>query len=150
MHADKLYHRMIDHEKAVEVAKAEGKTPPKLSSLFQQSSSATSNDSYTKEGYSMEDVPAWIKKINLSTPLEKMTPLERELEVRTIIAQQSQATQDQVDVEDIFRTEEQGRSQRREKMSSWFGEGVANFIIPPPDNLKKQQEKAKEKEQGEQ
>ncbi|KAJ5601998.1 hypothetical protein N7510_011532 [Penicillium lagena] len=114
MHADKLYHQMLDYEKRVEECKAAGTEPPPLTSLFQP-------DQPTGD----EALPAGFKP---SKPLAKLTPHERELEIRAHQAQLDQQKIYMQEASPFMKSQEEARNKRREKASSWFGETIGKWV----------------------
>jgi hypothetical protein len=114
MHADKLYHQMLDYEKRVDECKAAGVEPPPLTSLFQP-------DQHTGD----EALPAEFKP---SKPLAKMTPHERELEIRAHQAQLDQQKIYMQEASPFMKSQEEARNKRREKASSWFGETIGKWV----------------------
>lgn len=131
MHADKLYHQMLDYEKQVEEAKAVGIDPPPLTSLFQpekalQAQAAAGNKSKAAiEIPGGESIPAGFKP---SKPLNKLTPHERELEIRAHNAQLEQQKLYVQEAGPFMKTQEDARSKRREKAVSWFGETIGKWV----------------------
>jgi hypothetical protein len=114
MHADKLYHQMLDYEKRVEEAKAAGMEPPPLTSLFQPDQPAGD-----------APLPAGFKP---SKPLAKLTPHERELEIRAHQAQLDQQKIYMQEASPFMKSQEEARNKRREKASSWFGDTIGKWV----------------------
>lgn len=131
MHADKLYHQMLDYEKRVEEAKKAGVEPPPLTSLFQPEKTAPAQrvtGDKSKPGLEIpggETIPAGFKP---SKPLHKLTPHERELEIRTHNAQLEQQKRYFEEASPFMKTHEDARSKRREKAVSWFGETIGKWV----------------------
>ncbi|CZR66418.1 uncharacterized protein PAC_16319 [Phialocephala subalpina] len=130
MHADTLYHRMLDQEKAIEAAKTEGKPvpsyPPLLSSKPKSSTSSTPDLEGNKVKAS--DLPASVQK-GLKQRLEGLNAEERELEEKAIKAEiqageqlaQSLGTIYEKQAEERKIRKEQGRETIGDKISSIFG-----------------------------
>lgn len=131
MHADKLYHQMLDYEKQVHEAKAAGIEPPPLTSLFQPektplAQAAAGNKSKPAiEIPGGESIPAGFKP---SKPLNKLTPHERELEIRAHNAQLEQQKRYVQEAGQFMKTQGDARSKRREKAVSWFGETIGKWV----------------------
>lgn len=121
MHADKLYHRMMDYEAAVEEAKAAGKPVPPLTSVF--------NSDRPSPTIEQINLPPNIAK-GLTTPLSKLPPHERELAARAIL-QETKVAQTQAD--DFFKattTMNEGRERRQKALVDAFGVTLGKFFIP--------------------
>ncbi|KAI9376721.1 hypothetical protein BJX61DRAFT_488993 [Aspergillus egyptiacus] len=125
MHADKLYHDMLDYEKRVEEARAVGQEPPPLKSLFNPKAEAQSavNDSDKLVIPGVEKLP---ENFQPSKDLEKLTPHERELEVRAHYANLERLKvlgrgADLVGKDDA-------REKRQEKIAIYLGETVAKWL----------------------
>lgn len=130
MHADKLYHQMLDYEKRVEEAKAAGVEPPPLTSLFHPGKTAQTRESTgdKKPGLEIpggEPIAAGFKP---SKPLIKLTPHERELEIRAHNAQLEQQRLYAQEAKPFMKTQEDAREKRREKAVSWFGETIGKWV----------------------
>ncbi|RAL11324.1 uncharacterized protein BO97DRAFT_370757 [Aspergillus homomorphus CBS 101889] len=128
MHADKLYHEMLDYENRVKEAQKAGLEPPPLTSLFnpqappQPKSAAPAQNLEIPGG---EAIPTALKP---SRPLEKLTPHERELEIRAHNAQMEQQKLYVQEATPFMKTQEEARSKRREKATSWLGETIGRWV----------------------
>lgn len=122
---------MLDYEKRVEEAKAAGVEPPPLTSLFQPEKTARPQGAVankSKRGLEIpggEPLPAGFKP---SKPLEKLTPHERELEIRAHNAQLEQQKLYVQEASPFMKSQEDARSKRREKAVSWFGETIGKWV----------------------
>lgn len=129
MHADKLYHQMLDYEKRVQEAKAAGQQPPPLMSLFkpQAAPQLLKQDSETEalEIPGGEKIPQGFKP---SKPLSQLTPHERELEIRAHNAHFEQQKLYAQEASPFIKSQEDARQKRREKAVGWFGETVGKWI----------------------
>ncbi|KAL1998577.1 hypothetical protein VTN02DRAFT_5937 [Thermoascus thermophilus] len=114
MHADKLYHQMLDYERQVDEAHARGVEPPPLTSLFDP----------TAQTPGAELPPGW----KPSKPLDELTPHERELELRAHQAQLEQQRRYAEEASPFMRSQEEARRKRQEKAIRWFGETVGKWI----------------------
>jgi hypothetical protein len=125
MHADKLYHQMLDYEKRIEEAKAAGIEPPPITSLFNPEKSTTVPQIDGMEVPGGEAIPAGFKP---SKPLQKLTPHERELEIR---AHKAQMEQQQLYVDEaapFMKAQGDARQKRQDKAVSWFGETLGKWM----------------------
>ena len=123
MHGDKLYHRMMDYEAAVDEAKKTGAPIPPLSSIFDASKPAPSIDQLS--------LPQHLER-RLKTPLHELPPHQRELAVQAAL---EEAKMRRVYAEDFTRTHittNKDRQARQEKLIKFFGEPIGKFIIPDP------------------
>ncbi|KAJ6081709.1 hypothetical protein N7499_006583 [Penicillium canescens] len=125
MHADKLYHQMLDYEKRVEDAKAAGVEPPPMASLFHPEKQSPAEKKPGLEIPGGEPIPAGFKP---SKPLQKLTPHERELEIRAHYAQLEQQKMYVEEAGPFMKTQDNAREKRREKAVSWFGETIGNWV----------------------
>ena len=118
---------MISYEKQVEESKAAGQAPPPITSLFnpqatQQKFEANADALEIPGG---EAIPAGFKP---SKPLEKLSPHERELEIRSHYAQMEQQKLYAQEASPFVKAQDDARNKRREKAVSWFGETVGKWI----------------------
>ncbi|KAI5287708.1 hypothetical protein KEM54_005805 [Ascosphaera aggregata] len=131
MHADKLYHQMLDYERRIEEAKAAGEPVPPPESLFHPKAPTTTT--IPSEGRSGQEcevpggetLPPGMK---FSKPANKLTPHERELEIRMARQQLEQQDMYKMEVNDLLIEEEEAKRLRQRKMSTWFGETVAKWL----------------------
>ncbi|CEN61321.1 hypothetical protein ASPCAL07977 [Aspergillus calidoustus] len=128
MHADKLYHQMLEYENRVKEAEAAGLEPPPLTSLFNPGAETvkhTEKGSTTVEIPGGQAVPAGFHPVK---PWEQLTPHERELELKSHYAE---LESERVYVEataPYVKAQDEARAKRREKAVSWFGETVGKWI----------------------
>ncbi|KAL4780713.1 hypothetical protein BJX76DRAFT_337301 [Aspergillus varians] len=128
MHADKLYHEMLGYEKRVEEAKEAGQEPPPLTSLFNPQAKPVEPGSVGPAELDIpggQPIPAGFKP---SKPLERLTPHERELEIRAHYTQLEEQKVNAQKVSSALRSHGDARDKRREKLVSWFGETVGDWI----------------------
>ncbi|KKK17859.1 hypothetical protein P175DRAFT_0493111 [Aspergillus ochraceoroseus IBT 24754] len=128
MHADKLYHEMLDYENQVEEARAAGREPPALISLFNPQArplQPTGNAATELEIPGGEAIPAGFRP---SKSLDRLTPHERELEIRAHNAQLEQQKLYVEEASPFMKSQEDARSKRREKAVSWFGEAIGKWV----------------------
>ncbi|KAH7360238.1 hypothetical protein BKA65DRAFT_181044 [Rhexocercosporidium sp. MPI-PUGE-AT-0058] len=135
MHADTLYHRMLDQEKAIEAAKAEGKPlpefPPLLSSSNKTKSSNTSAAAHAhleENKLKPSDLPPKVQAA-FKKRLDGLTDEEREVEERAIKAEIQAGEQVALSLGSIYERQaeekrirkEQGKETIGDKISSVFG-----------------------------
>ncbi|KAJ5676235.1 hypothetical protein N7462_009132 [Penicillium macrosclerotiorum] len=127
MHADKLYHQMLDYEKEVAEAKAAGLEVPPITSLFHPGKPSPSQEPGNKqlEIPGGEAIPEGFKP---SKPLAKLTPHERELEIRAHNAQLEQQKLYVQEASPFMKSQGDARDKRREKAVSWFGETIGKWV----------------------
>jgi hypothetical protein len=133
MHADKLYHRMLDYETRVEEARAAGLEPPPPRSLFNPEAKTISQSPASSPGGS--DATMWIPggeqlppSMKPTKPLKDLTPHERELEVRALKQRMAQRQIYMREVANTLESEEEAKAKRREKLSGWFGPTIAKWL----------------------
>ncbi|EGD98668.1 hypothetical protein TESG_06148 [Trichophyton tonsurans CBS 112818] len=130
MHADKLYHRMLDYERRVAEAKEAGREPPHPKSLFKSEAEIAASEQPGRPDDEClipggEGLPAGAKPYK---PLKEMTPHERELEVQSLKQQMAQRDVYMKEVAPVLKAEEEAKNKRREKFSSWFGETIGSWL----------------------
>lgn len=130
MHGDKLYHQMLDYEKQVKQAREKGLEPPPLTSLFNPQAQNTTATQQTPMDTSLEipggeQIPAGFKP---SKSLEKLTPHERELEIRAHNSQLEQQKLYMQEASPFMKSQEDARLKRQEKAVGWFGETIGRWV----------------------
>ncbi|RDW69022.1 uncharacterized protein DSM5745_08782 [Aspergillus mulundensis] len=128
LHADKLYHEMLNYEKQVEEAREAGQEPPPLKSLFNPQAEPVQRASVGPAELEIpggEPIPEGFKP---SKSLERLTPHERELEVRAYYQELEEQRAYVKSMAPVIRAHEEGRDKRREKLVSWFGETVGTWL----------------------
>jgi hypothetical protein len=121
MHADKLYHRMMDYENAVEEAKLNDDPIPPLSSLFDPARPAPSLDQL--------DLPKGMER-QMKKPLHELPPHERELAVRAALQEAKMAHLYKEDFQTYAVEMNEKRKERQQWLIKQFGEPIGKFIIP--------------------
>ena len=121
MHADKLYHRMMDYEAAVDEAKATGKPVPPLTSVFNPSRPAPTIEEI--------NLPPRLAT-GLGKSLLQMPPHERELAARAVLEETKVSQQYADDFFAYTTTLNEGRQERQKKLVAAFGETLGKFFIP--------------------
>lgn len=121
MHADKLYHRMMDYEASVDEAKATGQPIPPLTSVFNPNRPAPTMEQL--------NLPPNLAK-GLGTRLQEMPPHERELAARAVLEETKVSHQYADDFFAYTTTLNEGRKERQKKLVDAFGETLGKFFIP--------------------
>ncbi|EAS29306.3 uncharacterized protein CIMG_08052 [Coccidioides immitis RS] len=131
MHADKLYHQMLDYEARVEEAKAAGVEPPPLRSLFNPDAAPIPAESEGDNANEPAMVPGGLQipaGMKPSKPLKDLTPHERELEVMALKQQVVQRDRYVKEVSPLVKADEEAKAKRRAKFTSWFGETIGRWL----------------------
>ena len=129
MHADRLYHQMLDQEAAVAKAKEEGAPIPKFEPLMgkvsvsdQAAAPPTSTDNSPKAGApEQSETSGAIAKLNpqvqkqIQEKLEGLSGLEREIEEKALVAEVTASQEVNQNLKSIFSKEENERRIRREE-----------------------------------
>lgn len=135
MHADTLYHRMLEQEKVIEAAKAEGRPvptfPPILSTVKTNSTKSPANSTpkeisdNPKIGISnlKPEVQAKLKK-----RLKGLTSEERELEERAIDAEIQAGTQVAEHVGTQLQKQDEERAQRKAEGKETIGDRIISIF----------------------
>ncbi|RKF74970.1 putative autophagy protein [Golovinomyces cichoracearum] len=131
MRADTLYHRMLDEEKKIEEARAEGKPTPKFSPLLSQEISSSPLKPETKAAQKDVDqasrLPSDLKESvrkQLKERLEKLTPIEKEVEEQAIKAEIRAGESLGGNLTDVYEKQEHDRQVRREQGKETIGDKV--------------------------
>ncbi|EPS30266.1 hypothetical protein PDE_05217 [Penicillium oxalicum 114-2] len=127
VHADRLYHQMLDYETRVEQARANGSFPPPLQSLFNPDKPPHVEEfaGAVIEIPGGEEVPPNFKP---SKPLIKLTPHERELEIRSHNAQLEHKRLFAEEASAFIKSRADSRDKREDKASSWFGQTIGRLF----------------------
>ena len=123
MHADKLYHRMMDYEEALESARLNNQPIPPLSSVFDPRRPAPTIEQFT--------LPETAKR-KLKTPLNDLPPHERELAARAALSEANLTNEDADEFFKYTTTMNEYRQRRQTWAVKAFGEAIGKFLIPDP------------------
>ena len=130
MHADTLYHRMLDQEQAIETAKAEGKPiptfPPILSSGKAAAPSAVSPPK-DADGMKVTDLPTNVQSA-LKERLEGLNDEEKRLEEQAIKAEIRAGEQVAANLEAIYKQREEERRIRKEQGKETIGDRLSSVF----------------------
>jgi hypothetical protein len=131
MHADTLYHRMLDQEQAIETAKAEGKPiptfPPLLSAKGKFTASQKPQPTLDDNKVKASDLPASVQA-SLKERLEGLNDEERELEERAIKAEIQAGEQVAERLGTIFQKQDEERRVRKEQGKETIGDKVSSIF----------------------
>ncbi|KPI45492.1 uncharacterized protein AB675_797 [Cyphellophora attinorum] len=125
MHADKLYHRMMDYEAAVAHAKAHCLPIPPLTSVFDASRPAPTADQI--------EVPENLRAKMSGTPLHELPPQERELAARAALTEAKIKHQAAGEVFEGLKEMNEARMRRQAMIARFVGEPIAKFVVPDAD-----------------
>ena len=123
VHADKLYHRMMAYENAVEDAKLNDDPIPPLSSLF--------NPARPSPSLEQLDLPKGMER-QMKKPLHELPPHERELAVRAALQEAKMAHLYKEDLHNYAVEMNEARKVRQQWLIKQFGEPIGKFIVPDP------------------
>lgn len=145
MHADTLYHRMLDQEKAIEAAKEAGQPAPSFPSLLSQSRSPQSpakspapspssspipdqsapvEPGAEKEGPRLTDAA----RAELQKRTKNQSQMVKELEERAMRAEAESDIGVAERVTELMTAREQARKERREKGQATVGDTISGWL----------------------
>jgi hypothetical protein len=131
MHADTLYHRMLDQDKAIEAAKAEGRPvpafPPLLSSNSKTSTLAGGQLPIEDNKLQPSDLPESVQA-GLKKRLEGLNDEEREVEERAIKAEIRAGEQVAERLGAIYEKQAEERRIRKEQGRETIGDKVSSIF----------------------
>lgn len=139
MHADSLYHRMLDQERAVEVARAAGQPipsfPPIISLSPHKSSSVPSDAASTLEIAGVQSAASVTRKeltAKVKAQLEKrfkdLSPEEREVEEKAIAMEIAAGEVLQKQIGEIWDEQGKAKKLRREQGNETFSDRVSGWF----------------------
>ncbi|KAE9367277.1 hypothetical protein N431DRAFT_350717 [Stipitochalara longipes BDJ] len=125
MHADTLYHRMLDQEKATEAAKAEGRPVPTFPPLLSRSKNSVDpvDDGKLQPSDLKPKVQEGFKK-----RLEGLTAEEREVEERAIKAEIQAGVQVAEQLGSIYEKQAEERRIRKEQGKETIGDKITSIF----------------------
>jgi hypothetical protein len=126
MHADTLYHRMLEQEKATEAAKAEGRPVPKFPPLL---SSKSKNSVNPVDGGRLQasDLKPKVQE-GFKKRLEGLTAEEREVEERAIKAEIQAGVQVAEQLGSIYEKQAEERRIRKEQGKETIGDKITSIL----------------------
>ena len=131
MHADTLFHRMLDQEKQIEAAKAEGRPVPTFPPLL---SSKTKHIKSPGEQLPMDEnilQPSDLKPAvqeKLKKRLEGLSEAEREVEERAIKAEIRAGEQVAVGLGKLYEEEKAARMKRKAEGKETIGDKINSIF----------------------
>jgi hypothetical protein len=126
MHADSLYHRMLEQEKAIEAAKAEGRPVPSFPPLL-SSNSKNLPVPIDESGLRPSDLKPKIQK-GLKKRLEGLKDDEREVEERAIKAEIQAGVQVAEQLGSIYEKQAEERRIRKEQGKETIGDKITSIF----------------------
>ncbi|PMD50924.1 uncharacterized protein K444DRAFT_544942 [Hyaloscypha bicolor E] len=126
MHADSLYHRMLEQEKAIEAAKAEGRPVPSFPPLL-SSNSKNLPVPIDESGLQPSDLKPKIQK-GLKKRLEGLKDDEREVEERAIKAEIQAGVQVAEQLGSIYEKQAEERRIRKEQGKETIGDKITSIF----------------------
>lgn len=134
MHADSLYHRMLDQEKAIEEAKAEGRPIPTFPPLLSSKSKVMAAPTNTTTKATLEDnqvqpsdLPSKVQE-ELKKRLEGLSEDQRILEERAIKAEIQAGEEVAGHLTNIFEKQEAERKKRKEEGKETIADKVTSIF----------------------
>jgi hypothetical protein len=118
MHADTLYHRMLEQEQQIEAAKAEGRPVPTFPPLLSQPKASATPTQPTlapiQNKLQASELPAKVQA-QFKSRLEGLNAEEREVEERAIRAEIEAGEQVATQLSNIYKKQDEERRQRKEQ-----------------------------------
>lgn len=135
MHADKLYHEMLEREKVVEEARKEGQQAPAFPPLIQHESAmkALGEDSAwarARQQARADGLPTNFssyspeKQKEISERIQGLTGVERELELQLFVAEERAQSEYMHRIEQLSEDEKRHRAERRERGRETVGDSI--------------------------
>jgi hypothetical protein len=137
MHADTLYHRMLDQEQAVEEAKAARLPVPTFPSIISSSTLQAQSRTQSKPAeHSSEktSLPSEIEalkphiKEQLKDRLEKLSPEEREVEQKALQMEIAAGENVGHQLNKVFEEQDKARKLRKEQGKETFGDKISRLF----------------------
>jgi len=135
MHADTLYHRMLEQEKAIEAAKAVGQPVPHFSPIIASKATATASAPSTSQSEAVPpderitvdklrpDVQAQLKK-----RLEGLNPEQKEIEEKAINAEIEAGERLARQIGTLFEQQAQNKKERREQGKETLSDKISGLF----------------------
>lgn len=125
MHADTLFHRMLDQEKQIEEAKAEGRPFPTFPPLMSQSRSTRTMPGGEK--LDLSQLPQKTREA-YQKRLEGLSDAEREVEERAIKAEVDASGEVATNLGGIYRRQDREREQRVSSGKETMGDRIMSML----------------------
>jgi hypothetical protein len=129
MHADTLYHRMLDQEEAIETAKAEGKPVPTFPPLVTSRAGAAAGRGKTLDENQVQaaDLPASVQA-SLKKRLDGLSEQERRVEELAIKAEIQAGEQVASQLGSIYDRQAEERRKRKEEGKERIGDRISTIF----------------------
>ena len=136
MHADKLYHQMMDQEALIEKAKAEGKEPPKFESVLSKQNVAramagkplaatpVTGKSPVDDGDDLWKLIKPESRAKYEKLLNDLPPADQDIEKRALLGEMQANIGQARQVQDAFIEERINRMKRREAGQATIGDNI--------------------------
>jgi hypothetical protein len=129
MHADTLFHRMIDQEVAIEAAKAEGQSVPTFPPLLSATKNITSTPQpISKEGGLQPDDLSEAVQERFKKRLQGLSDEDRDLEERAIKAEIRAGEEVAGTLGSIHQKQEEERRKRKEQGRETIGDKITSIF----------------------
>jgi hypothetical protein len=129
---------MLDYEQRAAEARAAGREPPPITSLFRPDAQPVpSHTIHSSDSGNQNDqkdivvVPGGEKLpegYTPHTPLKDLTPHERELAIRSVNAEIEQNRAYADEAMPFVQKQQEARARRQERAKGWFGETIGKWI----------------------
>jgi hypothetical protein len=133
MHADKLYHRMLERERLVEEAKAKGEAQPVFPPLMDRASPNFSTGGQQEEGAelalpkALDSLQPRVKK-EMRARLKGLTPEEKDIEERAIEMEMQAGEILAKQLSKVYEETGENRAKRKEQGRQTFGDRIASIF----------------------
>lgn len=133
MHADTLYHRMLDQEEAIEKAKAEGKPIPTFPPLITSKPSPATPAAPAREKslddnlVQPSDLPASVQA-SLKKRMEGLSEPEKRVEEMAVKAEIQAGEQVAEQLGTIYDRQAEERRKRKEEGKERIGDWISSFL----------------------
>jgi len=133
MHADTLYHRMLDQEAAIETAKAEGRPIPEFPPLLSKTSISKTSPTRPTQSTSTStiDMASQLSpavQAQLKKRLEGLNDEQRQVEERAIAAEIQAGEQLAGHLGTIYQKQDEERQRRKDQGKETIGDKVASVF----------------------
>lgn len=130
MHADKLYHQMLDYERQVAEARAAGVEPPPITSLFSPEARNTTEQSGAnlQSAHAIPEIDQLPQGMKKPAKWDELTPHEREVEIQSYKAERAQQKMYAEQAAPFLKKYKGGQSEGKEKSGSSFGETLGRWL----------------------
>ncbi|RFU26402.1 hypothetical protein B7463_g9929, partial [Scytalidium lignicola] len=127
MHADTLYHRMLDQEKEIEAAKKEGRPIPAFPPLLSSSSLNVSKANPPSQRPQLDSDTIQLPEA-AKERLKDLKGAEREIEERAIRAELAAEAETAQNLQAIWRKQDEERQKRKEQGKETIGDKIFSML----------------------